>query len=150
MFTSKFTTDGIEYTINHNSDWSGPILVSWTYAGKTQETRLPGELVLSIGRRAASNQIISILETWAADERSKSKLTATVTVEPPKPSDSSTPIAMLLFCPFCHFRHVDQGEFFTKPHHTHACQGPGCGMVWRPALVPTVGVEYLPGFKDHP
>lgn len=56
------------------------------------------------------------------------------------------PTPMLLWCPSCHTRHVDLGEFATKPHHTHACQG--CGMVWRPAIVATVGVQFLPGFKD--
>ncbi len=60
------------------------------------------------------------------------------------------PIPMILYCPLCHFKHVDVGEFATRVHHTHACQGPGCGLVWRPALVPTVGVEYLPGFKNDP
>ncbi len=61
---------------------------------------------------------------------------------PPRPA----PIPMLLYCPGCHARHIDVGEFATRPHHTHACQA--CGMVWRPALVDTVGVEFLPGFKD--
>ena len=56
------------------------------------------------------------------------------------------PVPMLLWCPECGTRHVDAGEFRTKSHHTHACQD--CGMVWRPALIPTVGVQYLPGFKD--
>ena len=56
------------------------------------------------------------------------------------------PIPMLLTCPSCSARHIDKGEFATKPHHTHACQS--CGMVWRPALVNTVGVQFLPGFKD--
>ena len=60
------------------------------------------------------------------------------------------PIPMILYCPMCHFKHVDEGEFATKPHHTHACQGPKCGLVWRPAIVPTVGVEYLPDFKNAP
>lgn len=46
----------------------------------------------------------------------------------------------------CGVLHVDQGEFEIKPHHTHACQA--CGHVWRPAVVPTVGVRFLPGFKD--
>lgn len=60
------------------------------------------------------------------------------------------PIPMLLWCPSCSARHIDVGKFATKPHHTHACQS--CGMVWRPALVPTVGVQFLPGFKncEHP
>lgn len=58
------------------------------------------------------------------------------------------PIPMLLFCPWCRARHVDANVFATKPHHTHACQT--CGGVWRPAVVPTVGVQFLPGFKDTP
>lgn len=61
-------------------------------------------------------------------------------------SENGPPIPMLLWCPECGTRHVDHGEFATKPHHTHACQN--CGMVWRPAIVPTVGVYFLPGFKD--
>lgn len=56
------------------------------------------------------------------------------------------PIPMRLHCPSCHALHVDAGEFAIKHHHTHACQH--CGMVWRPAIGPTVGVQFLPGFKD--
>jgi len=59
---------------------------------------------------------------------------------------TSAPVPMLLWCPECGERHIDLGEFATKPHHTHACQA--CGMVWRPAVGPTVGVQYLPGFKN--
>lgn len=58
------------------------------------------------------------------------------------------PIPMRLPCPSCGVLHVDGGEFATKVHHTHACQQ--CGAVWRPAVVPTVGVRFLPGFKDEP
>lgn len=60
----------------------------------------------------------------------------------------SEPIPMLLWCPECSKRHVDEGEFAAKPHHTHACQH--CGHVWRPAIVPTCGVQFLPGFKSEP
>lgn len=56
-------------------------------------------------------------------------------------------IPMRLPCPDCGELHVDEGEFATKPHHTHACQH--CGMVWRPALVDTVGVMFLPGFRNE-
>lgn len=56
------------------------------------------------------------------------------------------PIPMYLTCPKCSERHIDVGEFATKPHHTHACQA--CGLTWRPAIAPTVGVAFLPGFKD--
>lgn len=59
---------------------------------------------------------------------------------------ASAPIPMRLSCPECNAIHIDEGEFATKPHHTHACQS--CGMVWRPAVVPTVGVRFLPGFKN--
>lgn len=57
-------------------------------------------------------------------------------------------IPMLLYCPECGQRHVDAGEYATKVHHTHSCQG--CGMTWRPAVVATVGVRFLPGFRDEP
>lgn len=60
--------------------------------------------------------------------------------------EKGAPIPMLLWCPQCNERHVDKGAFTTKPHHTHACQK--CGMTWRPAVIDTVGVEFLPGFKD--
>ncbi len=63
--------------------------------------------------------------------------------EPPPPAP---PIPLILNCPECGTRHIDVGEFATKPHHTHACQN--CGMVWRPGVVPTVGVQFLPGFKN--
>ena len=56
------------------------------------------------------------------------------------------PIPMFLTCPLCGARHIDEGEFATKVHHTHSCQN--CGLTWRPAIVPTVGVKFLPGFKN--
>lgn len=69
------------------------------------------------------------------------------------------PVAILIHCPICHTKHIDEGAFATKKHHTHACQGfvvddngkrRRCGHVWRPTLVPTVGVEALPGFINEP
>lgn len=69
--------------------------------------------------------------------------------KPDEPANyKPSPIPMLLWCPLCHERHIDRGKFATKPHHTHACQK--CGLAWRPAVVDTVGVEFLPGFKDPP
>lgn len=56
------------------------------------------------------------------------------------------PIPMILTCPACNQRHIDEGEFATKHHHTHACQS--CGMVWRPCKEFTVGVQFLPGYKS--
>jgi hypothetical protein len=62
--------------------------------------------------------------------------------------ERALPVPMILHCPECCARHIDEGEFATKVHHTHACQS--CGFVWRPAVVPTVGVQFLPGFKNEP
>lgn len=56
-------------------------------------------------------------------------------------------LSIVICCPECGERHIDEGEFKTKPHHTHACQN--CGMVWRPAIINTVGVRFLPGFKNE-
>lgn len=60
---------------------------------------------------------------------------------------TTDPIPMRLPCPGCGQLHIDEGEFATQPHHSHACQF--CGLVWRPALVHTVGVRFLPGFKNE-
>lgn len=56
------------------------------------------------------------------------------------------PVPMLLWCPACGARHVDEGEFAIRVHHTHACQE--CGMVWRPCVAATSGVQFLPNFKN--
>jgi len=58
----------------------------------------------------------------------------------------ASPIPMILHCPMCHARHIDEGEFATRPHHTHSCQT--CGHCFRPALINTIGVQFLPGFKN--
>lgn len=62
------------------------------------------------------------------------------------PTPAAAPIPMRLTCPACNALHIDEGEFASKPHHTHACQE--CGAVWRPAVVSTVGVRFLPGFRN--
>ena len=51
------------------------------------------------------------------------------------------PIPMRLCCEGCGELHVDEGEFATKPHHTHQCES--CGLIWRPAIVCTRGVRFL-------
>ena len=61
--------------------------------------------------------------------------------------NAAAPVPMILFCPSCDQRHIDEGDFATISHATHACQH--CGVCWRPAAVPTVGVQFLPGFKNE-
>lgn len=90
------------------------------------------------GARIVRANVVLMREFIA--ERIASSLSINGSVEP-------SPVAMILHCPECSRRHVDAGEFATRPHHTHACQH--CGFVWRPAIVPTVGVQFLPGFKNE-
>jgi len=56
-------------------------------------------------------------------------------------------IPMILCCPSCGERHIDEEAFEHVAHHTHACQG--CGLVWRAAKVNTHGVRFLPGYKNE-
>jgi len=60
------------------------------------------------------------------------------------------PIAMVLHCPQCHKQHIDSPTATWKnpPHRSHLCAH--CGCVWRPADVPTTGVEAVTsrGRKD--
>jgi len=56
-------------------------------------------------------------------------------------------IDLILSCPQCCERHIDDGEWVDRGHHTHACQF--CGLVWRPAIEFTRGVQSLPGFLNE-
>lgn len=69
-----------------------------------------------------------------------------ISVSPDGKPPRTASIPMRLPCPACGVLHLDEGEWATKPHHTHACQF--CGNVWRP-VVPTVGFAFLPGFKNE-
>lgn len=80
-------------------------------------------------RRRTSTQLVAEL---------RQKLAAAV-------AEATRPIPMRLPCPACGALHVDRGEWAARPHHTHACQK--CGMVWRPAVPCTVGVQFLPGHR---
>lgn len=65
---------------------------------------------------------------------------------------ASQPVPMVLHCPACNTQHIDKPEpergWDNPPHKSHLCHG--CGIVWRPADVPTVGVESVTsrGNKD--
>jgi hypothetical protein len=96
--------------------------------------------------------VVEVVKLWLKDARPVS------TGSIGRASAEEMPIPMRIPCPGtverdgmqvpCGVLHIDEGEFATKPHHTHACQS--CGMVWRPAIVPTVGVRFLPGYKSEP
>lgn len=61
-------------------------------------------------------------------------------------------INMVLHCPTCGFQHVDAPEseirggdicidWTNPPHKSHLCKA--CGTIWRPADVPTYGVQAI-------
>lgn len=52
------------------------------------------------------------------------------------------PVPMNLNCPCCNAEHLDEGEWATRPHKTHQCQG--CGHEWRPFEYATVGIAVPP------
>ncbi len=64
------------------------------------------------------------------------------------------PIDMVLLCPRCGDQHIDAPEpgsgWDNPPHRSHLCHS--CNYVWRPADVPTNGVEALKtaGSNDCP
>ena len=101
--------------------------------------------------------IAELLREAAALHDEKAVEKGGVSFSPPPPAgeacSSASPIQMRIHCParlddgsICGALHVDEGEFATKRHHTHSCQS--CGHTWRPAVVATVGVRFLPGFKN--
>lgn len=65
------------------------------------------------------------------------------------------PIPMVLHCPECHTQHIDAPEpgrlsgcavrhrapWDNPPHRSHLCHN--CGLTWRPADVPTTGVQAI-------
>lgn len=77
---------------------------------------------------------------------------------------SQKPIDMVLHCPACGMQHIDKADeidpyptpekdaawWGNPPHRSHLCRG--CGHIWRPADVPTNGVEAVKtrGKNDSP
>lgn len=57
-------------------------------------------------------------------------------------AEIAEPIPMVLWCPACGMQHIDEPApekgWDNPPHRSHECQA--CGLVWRPADVPTTGV----------
>lgn len=45
------------------------------------------------------------------------------------PAVVASPLAAVLFCPFCGQPHLDVGEDATAPHYDHHCGA--CGKTWR-------------------
>jgi hypothetical protein len=132
-----------EYGIRAGFQWGSvaDATVVYTDLGTTAGMQLGIANAVSGGRkvelRTLDADALSQIHVFGPDE-----MRAAAAALPPVPPAS---IPMCLWCPLCGTRHLDEGEFATKPHATHACQH--CGLTWRPAIVATVGVQFLPGFK---
>lgn len=64
--------------------------------------------------------------------------------------EARKPLPMILHCPNCHLQHIDRDDetgawATTSVHRKHLCkkEDGGCGKLWMPANVATVGVESL-------
>lgn len=94
-------------------------------------------------RKSVSDLFTDVRSLLDTDELWKQFLTL---ADRHRPSEAPPVIEMLLWCPECSERHVDEGQWAVNRHHTHACQH--CGHVWRPAVECTRGVRFLPGFRN--
>lgn len=118
---------------------------SWEAAGGTTEPLYATPRVQDVdGYQAAFYELADMLGipaqpcspkvVWEAQMRPA--LQAAITAQGPVP--------MVLHCPRCHVQHIDAPDERTPgwqnpPHRSHLCHG--CGLIWRPADVPTIGVE---------
>lgn len=96
-----------------------------------------------------SNEEVDFIETTRQQPEPGEKLLIDIIDKLQEEEGANLPapsIPLLLHCPECFERHIDEAPWDAKRHHTHACQN--CGHCWRPAVVDTVGVRFLPGFKN--
>lgn len=87
--------------------------------------------------RAAGFKVDETCYPWLAYRGPRFNPIESITI----PTDGEAgvvPVPMLLSCPSCRTQHVDRGTWTKVPHRSHLCHD--CGVVWRPADVPTVGV----------
>lgn len=128
------------------------------FANESLRTRLAQAEAVSEGRLKVLNEKAEELRReWSRAEAAESRL--------------AEPLPLVLYCPAGH-QHIDEGEWATKPHKTHRCtfhewadsdmpeqDGIGfiqvfkaCGLEWRPANFPTVGIPALaaPSTQEEP
>lgn len=128
-----------------NLAWVRPgalIFVCWGAEGNTPHDPEPWALVpVRDFQDAALKWPIRIVDQFFEVDRFGPGVAGAYDVLARKLAVVGGPVPMLLWCPDCHGRHVDRDEWATREHLTHLCEH--CGHRWRPALIPTVGVEYL-------
>lgn len=135
----------LELRMNGNS------IVTWkiTEAGLDLLKDIPVAVAVSEELFPRASDVTAILEgqsAWATIKGVSEQPTMEFTLRADEGHPMET-IPMILTCPSCGERHIDEKGFEHVAHHTHACQH--CGFVWRPAKVNTHGVRFLPGYKNE-
>ena len=115
-----------------SADGMGPL---WIYECTTRAPRRTKRPTV----KSLTAEVCTLQEELRAARKEMVRIHEHATMDPP-------PVPLLLWCPECKARHVDIGEFATRRHHSHACQK--CGLVWQPSVQATIGVLFLPGFKN--
>lgn len=59
MHTSKFDIKGYDgpVTVIHNSDWSGPVSITWSEGGEERTSEVPGELLTLLSMDVAISTV---------------------------------------------------------------------------------------------
>ncbi len=155
-------TDGINHSLECQAEHAAAIAGGkFVKAAPAAVAGLDGDADWEIrGRLAASltcwhrltgaeaDELVALAKSWSA---------------PQPPAAAPAPIDMVLHCPQCGMQHVDAPEdaecdgevvhsfgWSNPPHRSHLCHG--CGHIWRPADVPTNGVQAIKttGKADSP
>lgn len=96
--------------------------------------------VQEAAQRAANDslKVRDMVATWIFDAL------AALPDSPAPQAPGAAPIPMILYCPHCHYQHIDEGQWATqaRPHRKHVCAS--CGFTFKPAMVATVGVREIP------
>lgn len=112
-----------------------------------------GKLIIESRSEDLIGEAQRSLTTWEFDAKEKIVRDYLVNLGWTPPAGEVAPVPMILFCPSCGTQHIDAPEpeyadngadateWHNPPHRSHLCHG--CGIIWRPADVTTVGVAKI-------
>lgn len=117
-----------------------------------RHTQAQGDKLLTVAERNLRRFLETAVFRDEADRQAALNCLEVLTTPAP-----AQPIDMVLHCPKCGLQHIDAPDDRTpdwknEPHRSHLCHNPACGYIWRPADVPTNGVQAVKtkGKADSP
>ena len=145
IVTAKLAIEGRPPYTKENVDKELELAVDLTDQAREMDSEAVNRIISSEMATFHSRTAQRLVMVRTLDEMKErpNEVIATPVEEPA----AAEPIPMLLYCPECCARHVDVHEWATTPHRSHVCQE--CGHIFRPALVATVGVIFLPGTRNE-